>query len=97
VVTSPTGMAFIDDTDILILEKDLQVRVILNGVLEDKPILKVPVDITSERGLLGIAIMSEGSSNNDTNAANISEPLSGKTKNRIFILYRIQGRRTIRK
>jgi hypothetical protein len=89
-------MAFIDDTDILILEKDLQVRVILNGVLEDKPILKVPVDITSERGLLGIAIMSEGS-NNDTNAANISEPLSGKTKNRIFILYRIQGRRTIRK
>jgi aldose sugar dehydrogenase len=96
VVTSPTGMAFIDDTDILILEKDLQVRVILNGVLEDKPILKVPVDITSERGLLGIAIMSEGS-NNGTNAANISEPLSGKTKNRIFILYRIQGRRTIRK
>jgi aldose sugar dehydrogenase len=57
----------------------------LNGVLEDKPILEVPVDITSEGGLLGIAVMSEGS-NNDTNAANISEPLSGKTKT-VFLYY----------
>jgi hypothetical protein len=57
----------------------------LNGVLKDKPILEVPVDITSERGLLGIAIMSEGS-NNDTNAANISEPLIRKTKT-VFLYY----------
>jgi aldose sugar dehydrogenase len=87
-LSSPTSMAFIDDKNILILEKSGQVRLILNGVLEDKPILEVPVDITSERGLLGIAIMNEdgNNDNNNTNAANISGPVSEKTKT-VFLYY----------
>jgi hypothetical protein len=55
--------------------------------LEDKLVLEVPVDITSERGLLGIVIMNEGGNNdNNTNAANISGPVSGKTKT-VFLYY----------
>ena len=47
------------------------------------------MDITSERELLGIAIMNEGGSNgnnNDTNNANISGPASGKTRS-VFLYY----------
>lgn len=56
-------------------------------MLEDKLVLEVPVDITSERGLLGIVIMNEGGNNdNNTNAANISGPVSGKTKT-VFLYY----------
>jgi glucose/arabinose dehydrogenase len=38
-LSSPTSMAFIDDRNILILEKSGQVHLISNGVLEDKPVL----------------------------------------------------------
>jgi hypothetical protein len=50
-------MAFIDNNNILVLEKGGQVRLVSNGVLQDKPVLQVSVDTTSERGLLGIAIV----------------------------------------
>ncbi|HZA08194.1 MAG TPA: PQQ-dependent sugar dehydrogenase [Nitrososphaeraceae archaeon] len=53
----PTSMAFIDNNDILVLEKGGQVRLVSNGVVQDKPVLQVSVDTESERGLLGIAIM----------------------------------------
>jgi glucose/arabinose dehydrogenase len=48
-------MAFIDKNNILVLEKDGEVRLISNGVLQKHPALKVQVNTTSERGLLGIA------------------------------------------
>jgi glucose/arabinose dehydrogenase len=51
----PTSMAFIDKNNILVLEKDGEVRLISNGVLQKHPALKVQVNTTSERGLLGIA------------------------------------------
>src|ERR1051326_5023015 len=54
---SPTSMAFIDNNNILVLEKGGQVRLVSNGALQDKPVLQVYVDTESERGLLGIAIM----------------------------------------
>jgi glucose/arabinose dehydrogenase len=54
----PTSMEFIDNNNILVLEKGGQVRLVSNGVLKDKPVLNVPVDTESERGLLGIAVMS---------------------------------------
>jgi glucose/arabinose dehydrogenase len=58
----PTSMAFVDDNHILVLEKTGQVRLITNGVLQKQPILTVPVDNTSERGLLGIAVLKPSNS-----------------------------------
>ncbi|HEX7141616.1 MAG TPA: PQQ-dependent sugar dehydrogenase [Nitrososphaeraceae archaeon] len=54
----PTSMAFIDNNNILVLEKEKgTVRLISNGILQEQPVLKVDVASNSERGLLGIAIM----------------------------------------
>jgi aldose sugar dehydrogenase len=41
------------------LEKSGSVRLISNGILQEQPVLNVPVDIQSERGLLGIAILGD--------------------------------------
>ena len=87
-LSSPTSMAFIDTSNILVSEKDGQVRLVSNGVLEDKPVLQVSVDTESERGLLGIAIMNS----TKTNAANNSkfvylyytESKDGDLRNRIY-------------
>src|SRR3954471_24542378 len=46
-LSSPTSMAFIDTSNILVLEKGGQVRLVSNGVLEDKPVLQVSVDTES--------------------------------------------------
>ena len=49
-----TTMTFVDD-DILFLQKtDGQVRLIKNGILQDKPVLDVNVNSFGERGMLGI-------------------------------------------
>ena len=49
-----TTMTFVED-DILILQKsDGVVRLIRDGVLEDKPVLDVNVDSIGEKGMLGI-------------------------------------------
>jgi glucose/arabinose dehydrogenase len=55
-LTSPTTMAFLNGTDILVLEKDGNVRRVTNGMLQEKPVLQVKVQTESERGLLGIAV-----------------------------------------
>ena len=61
-LSSPTSMDFVDNNNILVLEKDGLVRLISNGVLQKHPPLKVPVNTTSERGLLGIAILNGSNS-----------------------------------
>jgi glucose/arabinose dehydrogenase len=48
-------MIFLGDNNILVLEKEGSVRLISNGVLQEEPILQVPVNAENERGLLGIA------------------------------------------
>jgi aldose sugar dehydrogenase len=51
-------MAFIDNNNILVLEKEKgTVRLISNGILQETPVLEVDVNSISECGLLGIAIM----------------------------------------
>jgi aldose sugar dehydrogenase len=55
-LSSPTSMAFIDRNNLLVLEKAGQVRLVSNGILQKQPVLTVPVDNASERGLLGIAV-----------------------------------------
>ena len=53
----PTTLAFLGPDDFLILEKaNGTVRRVLNGALLPAPVLSVPVNSDSERGLLGIAI-----------------------------------------
>ncbi|HJT47099.1 MAG TPA: PQQ-dependent sugar dehydrogenase [Nitrososphaeraceae archaeon] len=58
----PTSMAFVDRGNILVLEKAGKVRLISNGVLQKQPVLTEQVDNTSERGLLGIAVLKENRS-----------------------------------
>ena len=65
-LSSPTSMAFIDNNNILVLQKGGQVRLVTNEVLQDKPILQVSVDTESERGLLGIAIMNSTKTSDTT-------------------------------
>ncbi len=68
-LNSPTSMAFLNNNDILVLEKDGQVRLVSNGQLQAQPILQVPVNTESERGLLGITVMN-GSSSSSSNSVN---------------------------
>lgn len=78
----PTSMAFIDNNNILVLEKEKgTVRLVSNGILQEESVLKVNVNSISERGLLGIAVLDQDSvflyytesSNNNGN-----EPLRNK-------------------
>ncbi len=53
----PTGMAFLGQNDVLIIEKDTgKVRRIINGEILNEPLLDVDVANEVERGLLGIAV-----------------------------------------
>jgi aldose sugar dehydrogenase len=54
-LSSPTSMAFIDSNSMLVLERSGNVRLVSDGILRDKPVLKVSVNTEGERGLLGIA------------------------------------------
>ena len=59
-LSSPTSMEFIDNNNILVLEKEKgTVRLISNSILQEEPILEVNVNSRNERGLLGIAIMNK--------------------------------------
>jgi glucose/arabinose dehydrogenase len=81
-LSSPTNMAFIDHNNILVLEKELgTVRLVSNGVLQEKPILKVNVNSRSERGLLGITLM-----DSDTVFLYYTEPTqdNDQLRNRVY-------------
>jgi len=78
-LSSPTSMAFIDNNNILVLEKGGQVRLVSNGVLQAKPVLQVSVDAESERGLLGIAVM------NSSNPLNLNNNTSANKNNNKFV------------
>jgi glucose/arabinose dehydrogenase len=62
--TSPTGIAFLDDSgqNILVIEKSGDVRLISEGVLKETPLKHFDVNSQSERGLLGIEVMKENNS-----------------------------------
>ena len=68
-LSSPTSMVSLDENDILVLEKEGNVRLVANGILQEQPILQIPVSTESERGLLGIATLnsSGGGSPSDMN------------------------------
>jgi aldose sugar dehydrogenase len=54
-LVSPTSLAFLDNNNILFLEKEGNVRLISNGALHSEPVLQIEqVESNNERGLLGI-------------------------------------------
>ena len=87
---SPTSMAFLDQNNILVLEKNSgNVLLVSNGVLQKQPLLKLHVDhttLTCCRGLLGIAIMNNNSSHSQNVFLYYSELLDGKdsVRNRLY-------------
>ena len=57
-LTSPTSIAFLDENNVLLLEKEGSVRLISNGQLQPEPVLQLAgVESNNERGLLGIEVM----------------------------------------
>jgi glucose/arabinose dehydrogenase len=76
-LSSPTSMAFLDDNNLLVLEKEGNVRLVSDGLLQEEPLLRIPVNAMSERGLLGIAVdapvvnATEGSGVNNNTVADV--------------------------
>ncbi|MGH9975900.1 MAG: PQQ-dependent sugar dehydrogenase, partial [Nitrososphaeraceae archaeon] len=57
-LSSPTSIAFLDENNILLLEKEGNVRLISDGQLQSQPVLQLQgVESNNERGLLGIEVM----------------------------------------
>ena len=82
-LSSPTSMAFLDNNNnILVLEKEGQVRLVSNGALQEQPVLQVPVSTESERGLLGIAITN--GSNQDTKTVFLYYTEGDPLRNRVY-------------
>jgi glucose/arabinose dehydrogenase len=82
----PTSMAFLDNDDIIITQKDNGiVRLVSNGVLQPQPLLQVPVLNNSERGLLGVAIANTTTdSSTKTVFLYYTEPVGDQARNRIY-------------
>jgi glucose/arabinose dehydrogenase len=49
----------VDENNILVLEKDGNVRLVSNGMLQSQPLVSISVDSKNERGLLGIEKVGE--------------------------------------
>lgn len=71
----PTNIAFINNKDFLILEKNGTVRASIDGNVLDKPVLKVNVSKGFFQGMLGIAIGQPNKNINATAITNSSNPL----------------------
>ena len=84
----PTSMAFLDNNNILVLEKEGAVRLMTNGVMQDSPVLQVTTDSKNERGLLGIAI--SGINGNATSSTASGQPST------VFLYYTEQGEEELR-
>jgi glucose/arabinose dehydrogenase len=85
-LSSPTSMAFLDKENILVLEKEGQVRLVSNGELAPEPVLQIPVDTDNERGLLGIAVM-----NGSSETGSGSGPSQNAGAQTVFLYYTESG------
>jgi aldose sugar dehydrogenase len=82
-LSSPTSMIFLGDNNMLILEKDGQVRLVANGILQEQPVLQVSVSTESERGLLGITT-SNGSGGQGTTSVFLYYTEGDPLRNRVY-------------
>ena len=87
-LNSPTSMAFLDNENILVLEKEGQVRLVSNGELAPEPVLQVPADTDNERGLLGIAVMNGGGGSGGGTGPVTSQ---NSTAQNVFLYYTESG------
>ena len=70
-LSSPTSIAFLDNNNILLLEKEGNIRLVSNGRLQQEPVLQLQgVESNNERGLLGIAIMKNSNSSSGIGGSN---------------------------
>jgi glucose/arabinose dehydrogenase len=86
----PTGMAFLDQDDILVIEKDTGiVRRIVNGIMLQKPLLDVNVATQGHRGMLGIAVSNISSSSLDREINNNTTTQASNTNitKYVFLYY----------
>jgi aldose sugar dehydrogenase len=85
----PTSMAFLDQDDILVIEKDTGiVRRIVNGTMLQKPLLDVNVATQGHRGMLGIAVSNISSSSLDREISNnITTQASNINNTKYVFLY----------
>jgi glucose/arabinose dehydrogenase len=67
-LSSPTSMVFLDENNILVLEKEGNIRLIANDILQEQPILQIPVDAEGERELLGVAISNGSNGSNGSSS-----------------------------
>lgn len=81
----PTSMAFLDENNILILEKEGSVRLVSNGVLQDTPVLQIPVNSQNERGLLGVEVVNESTITAGT------APNGGSLQSTVFLYFTEEG------
>jgi aldose sugar dehydrogenase len=58
-ISFPTSMLFLDENNILVLEKEGNVRLVSNGMLQAQPLVSLTVDSGNERGLLGVERVGE--------------------------------------
>jgi glucose/arabinose dehydrogenase len=86
-LSSPTSIAFSDENNILLLEKEGSVRLISNGQLQPQPVLQLQgVESNNERGLLGIEVMGNNVflyvTESGTQVGGI--PTEGDVRNRVY-------------
>ena len=81
----PTSMAFLDENNILILEKEGSVRLVSNGVLQDTPVLQIPVNSQNERGLLGVEFV------NDSTITAGTAPSGVSLQSTVFLYFTEEG------
>jgi glucose/arabinose dehydrogenase len=80
-------MAFLDNDDIIITQKDSGiVRFVSNGILQPQPIFQVPVLNNSERGLLGVAVANATAASSATKTVFLyyTEPVGDQARNRLY-------------
>jgi aldose sugar dehydrogenase len=88
-LSSPTSMDFIDNNNILVLEKDKGIvrLVSLNGTLSQEPALKLNVDTKGERGLLGIATKRTETTRSDSNSTFATKRNVADEKGKLVFVY----------
>jgi glucose/arabinose dehydrogenase len=81
----PTSMAFLDNDDLLILQKDNgRVRLVLDGELQENPVHDIFVKRESERGLLGIAVAEELNATESKTVFLYYTEEDGEVRNRVY-------------
>jgi len=77
----PTSMRFLDENNLIVLQKNGEVRLVSNGTLVEKPVLKVDVENVAEQGMLGIAV---APGEPDEVYLYFTEDASGILRNRVY-------------